>query len=311
MTVLTVKPKYAGLSGSGHLEGVREYSKVFVAVTDSVSDGIRTVGNDSRLPQKGDSYFWQGESDPGALCWNVDPQQDPNNQLVWIVTCHFSSDMKQGVGGDITHDVENPLAKPPEVTWASWVENEIITHGRIPGSGSPDLVPILNPAGRPYNPPLTRRRRHRMVTIVRNEATFPVAIVQAYEGCVNSDAFYGWLPNTAMLEDVSATQHYAQAMRYWTVRYEIRFRKPSWTRAVLRAGVVYWEFDALTQTFVEKIPADEDGVYHTDPVLLNELGMKLTPDEIATRRLVPWGQPNGLYDYWDVDYQKPFAALNL
>jgi len=306
MTVISVASKYGGLSGRGELEGVREYTKVFIVKTDAASDGVKTVGNALGLPHKGDVYSYQGETDAGALCWSVAPRQDPNNQNVWEVTCQYSSDLKGGsgsaLGGDPAHDVDNPLNTPPVVTWSNWIETEIVTHDRLGNM-------ILNKADCFLNPPLTRRIKRRAVTVIRNEATYPVALDQNYTDCVNTDLFYNWPPGTARLDDVTATGHFAQAQFYWQVKYDIQFKKPDWKFRVQNAGTQYymrneWGAQILNDDGTMKLFNNEDdGVYSTNIVLLDPLGFRLTQDEVAA----------GMANYLEIEIYEPkaFSALNL
>jgi hypothetical protein len=314
MTVISVEPKYGGLSGSGSLEGVREYTKVYIVTTDAVSDGVITVGNALGLPRKGWVYTWQGETDAGALCHDVNPVQDQGNHFVWEVTCLYSSNL--GGSGALTKndprfDVDNPLSAPPEVTWQSWEEIEVVTFDQAGKA-------VLNAAGLPFDPPLTRRTRQRSVTIVRNEATYPAVLDRDYLGAINSDLFYDWPPLTAMLEDLTATAKFSQNRLYWRVRYEIRFRKstqnPDWRQRTWDAGRQHFKRDAdglletvddITGSFatLKLFNPTDDGVVSTNVVFLNEDGTRMSQEDVKkgkARLLV-----------FQVDPDKPFSALNL
>ena len=307
MSVLTVRPEYGALSGNASLEGVREYVKCFLVTTSTPDDGVMTVGNDSRLPKKGDTWSWKNESDAGALCYEVHPVQDPNCETVWTVTCSYSSNIGGEPGGfvrgDPARDVDNPLNRPVDVTVSHWVENEIITHD-IHGD------PILTPLGREYSPPLQRRRKRRMLIIARNEAAYPAALAESYEQCVNTDLFYDGAPGTVKLEDVSATAHFDQGVFYWRCRYEFRYRKEGWKAEVLRLSPTYLVQTSLN-TWEEKQAKDSDGIYHDNMVLVSDTGELLTQAQITQMRAVPKGQPGGLFDLWEVCEPKPFSALNL
>ncbi len=312
MSIVSVKHAYAGITGQFSLEGVREYTKEFTVRTDSDSTGAREVANASGLPRKGDVYFFGGETDIGALCWNVDPQQDSENQRVWRVTCRFSNDIKGSMGtplgGDPRYDVENPLDAPPEVVWSSWSETEIVTRDR-------QGIPILNTAGQPFSPPLIRMRKRRMVTITRNEAFFPVGIDQEYTDTINADVFYGWPPKTARIDDITASAHFAQAMLYWKVRYVIQFKKEHWLARVLNVGIRHHPIDEFFHVDDEVLMiAEDDGVQSTIPVQLDLRGERATPREIEDLRNTPidnnpgW---NGLFWNFEIHKQKSFANLNL
>ena len=310
MTVISVEPKYAGLSGKGSLEGIHEYVKVFTVITNDVNDGVIAVGNDPRLPQKWSSYFWQGESDPGALCWDLSPRQDPGNQLIWEVTCQFSNDMKGGEGGPLggypDRDVDNPLLVPPVVSWGSWSEMRPVEYDK-------NGVRILNACGQPFDPPIMRRYTGHAVTVVRNEAAFPVAISQQYEDTVNSDVFYGWPPETARLEEVTASSAYDHGQFYWRVRYVIHFKWPDWRARVADAGARHFRLNPAggpNEPFYETsdgtlilFNTEDNGVYSTHTAFLNADGTRMSQDDVLAGMV---------RELEFVVYQsKPYVALNL
>ena len=306
MTVVSVVPKYAGLSGKGSLDGVREYTKVYTVTTDSPSDGVMAVGNALGIPRKWEVYYWSGEVDAGALCWDVSPRPDPDNQLIWEVTCQYSTDMRGGEGGplagDPARDVDNPLLIPPEVTWDSWSEMKVVHKDR-------NGVSILNSAGLPFDPPLQRRYTGHQVTVVRNEAAFPTLLAQQYEDTVNSDAFYGWAPEQARLESLTANSQYTHNLPYWTVRYVIQFKTPDWSERIPDAGARYFKRDAanaiiLNSDGTKKLyTTEDDGVYSTNVVYLNWDGTRMSQDDVIAGNI--------RHLKIDLFEPKPYAALNL
>jgi hypothetical protein len=311
MTVTKVTPLYGSLAGTGHLAGVREYTKVFSVVTDTYTDGVIAVGNAFGIPHKGDVYFWQGETDAGALCVSVNPVRNTDSELWWTVTCEFSSDRRGGPEGamsqDPRYDNTNPFSNPPTVTWDHWEEEENIEEDRHGNA-------ILTPAGKPYVPPLRRIVKHSRVVVVRNEPSYPTVLDQGMRGKLNRDVFFGWQPRQAKFEDVSGTSQFSQGMVFWQIRYEILFKKPDFDLDVQRKGTTVIKL--LNPPFgsgeVEVLPVDEEtGVPHTNPVMLNTDGTQMSKVDVAAARLLPKRDPGSLYEKWEVDEDTPFAALNF
>ena len=306
MSVISVISKYGGVSGSGQLAGVREYTKVYTARTDSDQDGVITVGNDSRLPQRGDVYFFNGEVDAGALCISVSPRQDPGNQRVWEVTCLYSSELGGGqgvaLGGDSRYNKDNPLQVPPVVTWNTWSELHPVDED-ING------FPVANACAMPFDPTVMKRVQSPAVIVERNEATYPVLFAQTYNDAINSDVFYGWQPETAKVESITAQNRFDNGIPYWAVRYEIHFKSPDWKERIANVGTRHYKLDA-NGFFIRDAdgdkqlfhPVDGDGNYSTDPVWLNWDGTRMPQDQIAA---------NAIYLPFDIYEQKPFQALNL
>ena len=306
MSVISVVTKYGGLSGSGQLAGVREYTKLYTVRTNSDQDGVMLVGNAPGLPKKGDVYFFNGETDAGALCQSVTPRQDPGNQQVWEVTCEYSSDIGGGqgvaLGGNPQYDVENPLQRPPIVTWSTWSELRPVVldiQGR----------PVNNTADLPFDPGIMVRVQSPAVVVERNEATYPVLFAQSYNDAINSDQFYTWPPETAKVESITAQNQFANGILYWAVRYEIHFKQPDWKERVANQGTRHYKLDAngffIRDANQEKQlfhPVDGDGNYSTDPVWLNLDGTRMPQDDIAN---------NAIFLPFDIYKPLPFSALNL
>lgn len=307
MSVTDVSLQYAGLSGSATLTGQREYVKIFTVIMDSTADGVMTVGNAAGLPRKGDTYSYEGETDPGALCWQVDPQRNSENNFVWTVVCKFSNNLGGAGGeksllGDPRFDVDNPLLKPPIPHWSHWEETEVVLKDVLD-------EPILNACGLPFDPPVVRVRKQRTLVVVRNEPVYPDAIDRAYAGALNSDAFFGYGPLQARLEDISGEQHFESGTRYWQIRYEIRFRLPNWNVKVANAGTRHFKrdgefnFQLNDDGTIKLFAIEDDGIFSTNTVFLTAEGLRMSQDDVLN------GQ--AIYYEFQLDKAKPFSALNL
>jgi len=288
--VVSVYRKFAGLSGKGTLAGVRTYRMVFVVITDSDNDGVMVVGNATGIPHKGDTYYTATDSDPGALCQDVSPTQDPENQKVWEVVATFSSH-----SGDPAKDDPNPMVHPPDIHWSSWSETRAL-HKDLDGK------PFTNSAGQPIDPPFERRWKYPALTVVRNEATFPVGLVQTYWDVTNSDVFNGWAPDTVKVEDIRASSEYREAQGFFRVTYEFLFRNGGWKHWELDQGTFHLVTDADTGDQTRE-PIMMDGIATTNPVPLDGKGDELSQADIDAN--------NFEYRDWRLFDSKPFSIFGF
>lgn len=289
MGIVSVERKYAGLSGKGTLAGERNYRMVFVVITNNPDDGVMVVGNASGIPHKGDVYFTATDIDPGALCQDVSPKQDQDEQTVWEVVCTYSSH-----SGDPAKDDNNPMVHPPDIHWGSWGETRALYQDF-------NDKKFVNSAGQPLDPPVERRFKYPALTVVRNEATFPVMLVQSYWDRLNSDVFNGWPPGTVKVEDIRAASQYREAQGFFRVTYEFLFRNEGWKHYEIDHGTYHLEENDSGDK--EKTANKCKGIATTNDMPLDGNGDLLTQAEIDAGNFV--------VNEWVLFERKPFSIFGF
>ena len=124
-------------------------------------------------------------------------------------------------------------------------------------------LPILNSAGEPFDPPLSKTVRDRVCTIRRYEADTKARrdLLNAYDDVVNSDAIYGYAPGRGRLRNGFRRLRSGGA-RALDVTYEIVFRaKPPW---MPDANV--WDRRLLDQGYRTLGPVGADGLKTLIPI---------------------------------------------
>jgi len=163
------------------------------------------------------------EFDYGALCTKRDfkPRVGTN---VWDIDVDYSTRHL-----DKEQQKQNPLDRPPEVSWEGERLEEVADLDR---HGDP----ILNTAGQPYEPSLMRDYKLRTVVYTRNEATYDDAQARAYEDVINTDEFLGEAAYTWRVLDINARRAFEEGVKFWVVTYRMSFRKKGWRRKVMSQG---------------------------------------------------------------------------
>lgn len=289
MGVISVERKYAPFSGKGTLAGVRTYRIVFVVITDNPDDGVMVVGNASGIPHKGDVYATATDFDPGALCQDVSPKQDPDEQTVWEVVATYSSH-----SGDPMKDDHNPMVHPPDIHWSSWGETRAL-YEDFNGKK------FVNTAGQPLDPPVERRFKYPALTVVRNEKTFPVMLVQSYWDVLNSDVFNGWPPETVKVDDIRASSQYREAQGFFRVTYEFLFRNEGWKHYELDAGPTHLEKNTAGDN--ERVTNKCKGIATTNVLPLDGKGDLLSQADIDAENFV--------VNEWVLFDKKPFSVFGF
>jgi len=212
---------------------VRRYSLVYTIRTTDPGDGPMTVGNSPSLPGYGAYYAYGNEMDMGALLKSRVVRQANNQKCWWEVVDSYDS---QHDDENPDSPIENPLDRPPKRRFS--YERQI-WH---PHKDKDDL-PFVNSAKERYGAEVSETEKGLLVlTITRNESSFPTAITKDYQNKVNENEFYGFARDQALMADVSAQDAWENEVYYWACSYKIVFDPDGWIPlSVLDEGSYYWD----------------------------------------------------------------------
>lgn len=170
--------------------------------------------------------------------------------------------------GPIRPGESSPLLEEPEVDWGLAAYQRIADADR-------DGNPIVNSAGDPYDPPLTRDDSRPLLTIVRNEATYSPLLADAYRDTVNLATFFGAPAGTVKCKSITAKRAWSPLVAggfYWVVTYLFEFNRDGWTSRPLDIGYRRLDGANRRQILIDGQPA-------TSPVPLDGAGGVLTPGD--------------------------------
>jgi hypothetical protein len=196
----------------------------------------------------------------------VSPGKGPS---VRIVHAEYEIPSSGTVGGDPNAD---PLNAPPQYFLEHVASNEPIY--REPGIAG-DL--IVNAAGDPFDPPLTRDVFDLQITITRNEPFFPLAKSMTYRNVVNSQPYT--IPAVGQADKgqllclpMKMVSPITAQSTYVPVIYTLLAREDGWKFHILNAGFNGW-YNA-GGTYKKGRFKDEFGVLSA-PILLGPDGKPL------------------------------------
>jgi hypothetical protein len=220
----------------------------------------------------------------------VSPKQDPVNQKVWEVVATFSSHS----GDPAKENPHAPTLDPPDIHWGSWTKT-VVAYVDLDGKH------FVNSAGQGLDPPVERVLKFPALTVVRNEATFPINYVQTYWDVVNSDVFNGWAPETVKVDDIRAASQYREAQGFFRVTYEFLFNPLGWNHHEIDQGPSHLEEnDAGDQV---RVTNKLKGIATTNVLLLDGQGDLLSQSEIDAGNVV--------ITSWRMHDKKPFSVFGF
>lgn len=296
--IVSVREAFANRSGSTNADASRAYTRVFLVETDDPQDGPVLVYSAGGLPDLGDGHPEDANAKVTSL--RADQSEDPK---FWDVTVEYSTETTDESGSQSTTQ-EDPLDRDSVIEW-SFAQFQTIAEETINGD------PIVNTAGDPFDPPLTKDDSRPVLTITRNEGGFDAARAIAFMDAVNEDAFFGAEPGQAKVANISARQQFQNGLTFYQVRYEFHFRREGWFPRVLNRG-----FRQLLPSFTEPVAitnvvvSTEDNTFKVSeaqvsaPVPLAEDGSRLPPGGVPV--FVPLVGPG-----WEIYRVRNFADLNL
>lgn len=281
MPVLTVKeiPQRDGSFAKGY---ARKYKRVFRVVSDDEKDGPITIGYATGI-SIGDEYesFETGETDPLALCTDVDAVQTDESSLIWIVTARYENEtaapqqtptqnQQPGSGGD----PDDPTQWAPKLAW-TYGEVQLAMRKALSPAGVPS-VPVVNSAGYPFDPPPMQRHKYLILTHTRIEDYHSTFDQQDYAGAINAGAWNARAALTVALEDWQVEDIYIGQTKFYRHTRVFHFCPPAledWYLRLLDAGTRTGDGDPILD------PITRDPVTRDWP--MDGAGTDLSPADIA------------------------------
>jgi hypothetical protein len=250
-----------GRSGAASAKGERTYQRTFKVVTDDRKVGAKAVL--AAVPVAFRDAYTNGlaaaapgyETDTGAFCQAKNAQCTSPDGRTWTVTVDYAPFDPN------SQQDENPLDEPPQMDWDAADFEEVVEQ-------DVDGNPVINSAGDPFDPPLTRDNSYPILVITRNEATFSPGLAYSYRNKVNAATFFGSGPRTVRCRPIVGKKQYHAAFgTYYQVTYRFEFNPDGFDKNVLNQGLrrkAGTDRKAITtkegQPISSPVPLDADGV---------------------------------------------------
>ncbi len=276
MAVTYVELLWSGRRGRDGIDRKRDYVQVFEVRTDDPYDDPTVAGGTILLPRNGDPY----PTDPAAFMVDISPDQMEEDPTLWRVTCRYSTDIPRrqareaftinpatgasqvtASGADRTAREENPLDRP--AVWSTTYEqsNRVVTVDK-------DLVPVVNSANRPFDPPVEDEESYLVLTVTKNYADLDLSEWHPYQNSVNSDDWASFAVRTLWLFNISFQSLSENNVNYWQATFNFKYKETTWDKKVLDAG--YYDIDG------NAFDDPTIGPLHDRPTLMDGAGARLS-----------------------------------
>lgn len=268
MGVIQIDEDFDGRRGSITDTGDREYTRVFNVQTDNPSDGSAIVMFAVGIPRIYSVYSSGNETDLGAFCKSVEPEQDSASRTFWKVTCRYDSKFDVNKAGQQVDP--DPTHQPAVISWTSNHYTRVVSESTTSG------VAIKNSAGDTFDPPVTSEWSRPVLNIAINRLFFDPSWKYDYENAINSDPWFGQDAKCWLCRAIDANLEYASipnrpVFPYWAISLAFEHNRDKWNPAkILDIG-----YNKLNGTVVEKIK-DKNGEDVSFPVRLDGSGAVLS-----------------------------------
>lgn len=210
-------------TGRGPVRNHTMYFACQVAEGDEAID-FAEIFDDPRVPARGSLCPW----DFTSICRKRRIKQNSETPNLFQIVIEYSNQALAGEEPDRTEE-DNPLAHPADVSWDSEEVREAITKDL-------DNKPIINSAMQRFETAVEIVRRRRVITIVKNFATWNDTIAEVYEECVNSVAFLGKPAGEVYCRRISARRVFGSNIYYYPVTFVFVWDRFGWKTRVVDIG---------------------------------------------------------------------------
>jgi hypothetical protein len=274
MGIVSISEIDGARSAGRDQRGNKTYGRGFRVVTDHPRTGPKAVRD--AVPVAIGDYYRNGsdaevgqswyEEDDKIYCLEVAVKPEgAADAKQWIV------ELKYGVADPASFGaIDDPTQLPPKISWSGVRRDEVVDVDE-------DDKPVVNSAGDPFDPPITRDASSPTMVVTRNERTYDDGIAVQYRQSVNEAEFFGHAPGTVKCADIRAESADSPSIgRYYVVTYEFELVDGSWQPEVLDLGLRQRN---TTSGAREQIVID--GTPATSPVLLDGQGQPLAADAVT------------------------------
>ena len=284
MSVVRVDEIPMPRTASVPLSGAREYTRAWNVWTDNQYTGAAEVVFSGSIPNYLVPYYTDTFADNYALVVKKTAKQGQSRRH-WIVDVNYSTDLSK------IERTDAPLEETPEIGW-SFASTQVVVEKDRNGAA------IVNSAGQPFNPPLTRERYALVLNYSSNVANYDPIVALDYMDTVNNAPFYGAQRGQCRLVKWEAQRKVtaidgAPAF-YWNQQIEIHFLRQGWAEELLDRGPK----EKVNNQLVGASDPDS-GLSDTEARLLDGNG----------RFLSPGGEP--VYRSFDILEERNFATLGI
>lgn len=292
----------------------RNYTRKFRVICDNPNGGASVICSHVLLPRPFSPYVMTdgSEYDLNALMIRSSADlQVPDDRMIWIVTCEYSTQMPDGgpgAPGNTGFGIEdggsqnNPEMEPWSIEW----DSETVTR-----TGQKDLngKAFLSSARKPFKPAPSFEVARPILVIQRNQLTFTRETISKYAFAVNSVAFLGAAVGCAQCFPPRGKLMFRGNISYYRTTWRIRFGAPielasDELETFSPVKILDQDTHRLQDTpgqpdFDKPVPIYRRGTAITDPVLL-ENGQPL---DVSAIDAIPHFQEFDIYkpqNFYDI-----------
>ena len=217
----------------------RQYTVLYEVLTDSRTDGPKTVASAGGLPSPGTSYSYGDESDVDALCigaaGDIGCRDLGESRKVWVVPVLF------GTAG-ITGGSNSDGSSGPQQIDGPWVVSGDTVGRMVAKLSDLDNVPLCNSVGERFIPAPEAQLNMATVKLSRKTSSLSFVDWLTTVDAINSTAFWGqpaftwkclrwtwsvqWRGVSAYVQNDVELQYNAEGWKFKPVDYGKRYIDP-------------------------------------------------------------------------------------
>lgn len=202
---------------------------------------------------------------------------DPADSNTGTACYWWACTINYGPWDPLTHTATgNPIDQPVDVSFQWQVFEQAADIAMVPNSDPPTYVPVVNSAGDPFDPPVTREQLKGVMRVAWNSLTFDPATFFAFGNMINADVWNGFPKYSIKFSPPNMPQRlYSQFLgqNYYRLEGEFCFNPNDggWNAMPIDRG-----YRALNGSGVPYKIVDAYGQPISQPALLNGSGAVLT-----------------------------------
>lgn len=185
----------------------------------SVNNGARGALIQTEIPRRGQRH----PEETYTFCDSVEAVPDSEDEYIFLVTARYKSS-----AASPNEPEENPLFRSMKYVLTDTTTQEEVAEDL-------DGVKVVNSSSEPLFNAIRTVANH-VLTITRNEPFFPWGYVTSYRSTVNSDAFFGFAPNTWVCRSITGASQYDGGIYFAEVSYRFEHDPLGWNRKIMDLG---------------------------------------------------------------------------